>query len=532
MEQYQELGIDTTGSSYQKIDPNLLKDDNPTLSNQKRAEESSMFISAYVKLFIIGSILIILNILLMAGIFSHYFYITQTAQPKVDEMFVDFIPKYEGYLKQATTSLGKNKEALYSPLTLASSKDLPNLNKIIGTADLSYAEKKKILNEKITPLPNTILQTIKEIDTLKKDIAKYGFLPLEIREILEDKQAISSIQRSLNSLEIIKFTAALKVFSFLDTTASMIGDMINMSKEKVLDFLAELANREEKDVSTYVHMCYLNPFETAPECESIADVDRFYEYVLQDRSFNLEGFKLVMGAIDKVLEQNDIPSFSIIFNNFNALQQAIDFNIEVNTAKNDEERLIVQGIKNPHIFILTNLINLLKQSIFVIGAEINTKTLDIHQRKMVIDDIEYIVNTSSKQFNLPIQKHTAREIFDYLEVQGMVKELLSASVESGSLEEVSEELANELGETMEGTGKWEGTGNLQNTGNLQGTGKLQITTGSSITGAKNSLPTKPAPQVIPTPTQENTGEKAEAEGFIKFTEDKQEREEENTSTEF
>ncbi|MBO4203257.1 hypothetical protein J5893_00190 [bacterium] len=420
--------LEVLPSEQTKIDPNLLKDDNPTIGKKPREEESTTFISSYVRGFVIGSIITVINILLIGVIFSYHIYITQTAKVHVDDMFVNFVPKYQGYLHDITSMLGMNKEAQYLSLPITSMKEIGNLNRIISTPDLTYAQKKQILSDKIAPIPNGIMQTINEIEELKGDIAKYGFLPLEIREILENELAISSIQRSLNSLEIIKFTAALKVFSFQDTTATLIGNMINMGGNATTELLTELANRGEKDVNAYVNMCYLNPFETAPECANIQDVNHFYQYILKDDDFNIDSFKLVMGAIEKVLEQNEIPSFSIIFNNFNALQQSINFNVEINTTPSDEQRLVLRGIQNPQVFILTSLINLLKQSIFIIGTEIDTKTLDISKRKITIDNINYIVNTSSKQFNLPIQKNMEREIFDYTDLNELIRETLEDEI--------------------------------------------------------------------------------------------------------
>jgi hypothetical protein len=127
-----------------------------------------------------------------------------------------------------------------------------------------------------------------------------------------------------------------------------------------------------------------------------------------------------MRSLDKILETSNVPSFSILFNGFNAGSKTINFNIEVNTTKQDEKALIDKGIKNPHIFIFTSLINLLKQSVFIIGGDINTKTINITTRTIEIGNTPYTVNTSSKQFALPLQKSTEREIFDYIDIEALV----------------------------------------------------------------------------------------------------------------
>jgi hypothetical protein len=67
------------------------------------------------------------------------------------------------------------------------------------------------------------------------------------------------------------------------------------------------------------------------------------------------------------------------------------------------------------------LINLLKQSAFIIGGEIDTKSIDITARTLDIGSASYIVNTSTKSFSLPIQKTTEREIFDYIDIESLLK---------------------------------------------------------------------------------------------------------------
>jgi len=91
-----------------------------------------------------------------------------------------------------------------------------------------------------------------------------------------------------------------------------------------------------------------------------------------------------MSYIDLKIENSDMPSFSIVFQRFNPGQKEISFNVEINTFKDDETSLIRQGIVNPHIFVVTQLLNLLKQSLFVIGENINDKQLTVTPRAIQI----------------------------------------------------------------------------------------------------------------------------------------------------
>ncbi|MDR2189669.1 MAG: hypothetical protein LBP53_00240 [Candidatus Peribacteria bacterium] len=206
-----------------------------------------------------------------------------------------------------------NYEPTYKALHLLTPNDESNLQRIITTPQLSFAQKKDILKEKVTTLVSTIQNTMRETEETKKNIAKFGFLPEEIRTILAEENAISSIQRSLSSLEIIKFSTALNIFSYLDSVVGLIADALKMDKEKVANILDDLAARGERDVSAYVYMCYLNPFELNQDCASIGDFDLYYQDIMKDKDFDRGLFKNLMKYIDTLLENSDIPSFSILF---------------------------------------------------------------------------------------------------------------------------------------------------------------------------------------------------------------------------
>jgi hypothetical protein len=61
-------------------------------------------------------------------------------------------------------------------------------------------------------------------------------------------------------------------------------------------------------------MCYLNPFETNADCDTIGDLDLYYNNKLRDGSINIKMFKNSMNAISQLLEKEDTTLFSITFN--------------------------------------------------------------------------------------------------------------------------------------------------------------------------------------------------------------------------
>ncbi|MDR0860192.1 MAG: hypothetical protein LBO09_04365 [Candidatus Peribacteria bacterium] len=399
---------------------NIFLENGGTEGKEDTEKEKENFVSSYIRRFILASVITIIDILLIGLAFSYHIYLQQTSQKTVDKDYQSLVGSYETYLRDATNLLKINKELEYTGLPINTLADIANIDKITKSTDLTYAEKKTLLKGKISSLHNIVVTQANDIENTKKDIAKYGFLPQEIRGILQNEEAISAIQRSLNSLEIIKFSTAVRVFSYMDSATSLIGDALRMTKDNVISELELLSQRGEKDITAYVYMCYLNPFETAQDCTTIGDLDLYYQDIIKEPTFDRAVFKGIMKYIDIILEQSDVPSFSILFHGFDPSKGTISFDIEINTTKQDELKLIAKGIKNPHIFILTNLINLLKQSVFIIGADIDTKTIAISTRNIEMGNTSYTVNTSSKQFNLPIQKATEREIFDYIDVDSLL----------------------------------------------------------------------------------------------------------------
>ena len=317
------------------------------------------------------------------------------------------------------------------------------VNNVISADDIDYIDKKDILSPSVANIIRDAQNDISKIDSINKDVATQGFLPQELENILAKEQAIDTIQRSLNALEVIKFSTAMKVFSYLDSAIQTISEMVRISDsspDNISQILNQVTSRWEKDISSYIYMCYLNPFEINANCDTIGDLDLYYNDIINDKTINLSLFKNVMSAINQLLEKEDTSLFSITFNWFNAQDENITFNIEVFTNQNDERSLMLQWKKNPNIFILTNIINLLKQSSFIIWAEINTKEVNVETRNLDFGWFTTTVNYSSKDFTVPIQKDMEREIFDYIDLEAIIKMLkkmdikIDASLWSDDLE--------------------------------------------------------------------------------------------------
>ena len=203
----------------------------------------------------------------------------------------------------------------------------------------------------------------------------------------------------------------------MDTFLSSMVSDFGYQQSEIKKILNELIERGENDIQNYLNYCYNNPYEPV-QCNIIWDFDKYYqlrENSTGEKPFNTSFFKKLMEHIDKKLEYSNVPSFSITFNSFDGKSNSIAFTVEVNTLKEDEYVLLKQGIKSPHIFIVSELIQLLKQSTFIVGKAIDAKDIRVTSKPITIWGSKYMVNNSVKTFTLPIQKNTEREIFDYVD---------------------------------------------------------------------------------------------------------------------
>lgn len=331
------------------------------------------------------------------------------------------------HLSTITEKTSKNYDEYWETLGLFDLQKYENLNvdewakekitKIIKDLSLNYVQKRDILQSIANKIGTSILDLKWKIQQDTNALNKDWFFPEELVWILKQDNAVGSIQRSLLSLEVVKFSSAIKVFSLMDTFLSSMVSDFGYQQSEIKKILNELIERGENDIQNYLNYCYNNPYEPV-QCNIIWDFDKYYqlrEKSTGEKPFNTSFFKKLMEHIDKKLEYSNVPSFSITFNSFDGKSNSIAFTVEVNTLKEDEYVLLKQGIKSPHIFIVSELIQLLKQSTFIVGKAIDAKDIRVTSKPITIWGSKYMVNNSVKTFTLPIQKNTEREIFDYVD---------------------------------------------------------------------------------------------------------------------
>lgn len=372
---------------------------------------------AYRKLFFSGFFILLISIVGIVWVSLYTKYLKIAAQPIVE-------PKYESYINKYKTSQNTiNDYIKFSAYNQYSSLDFlwesadKNMKSVINTNKLSYIQKKDIVQSAITKMSDDIISKYNKIESIKKDVTKYGFFPLELYSLLDDEEYITSLKKSLLSLEMIKFWSALKVFSYLPSFITELSESLGVPEKEIKDKINKLSDRWEKDIAIYLNNCYLNPYEVDYNCGLINDFDRYYNMVSKEKyPIDIPFFKKLMFYIDAKLEQSNLPNFSITFNQFDPKSKKISFNVTINTSNYDEEAMTInEWIVNPHIFIFTNLLNLLKQSIFVVSDSINIKQLAINEQEVSEGWRVVKYHSSSTSFSLPIQKAVEREITDFLD---------------------------------------------------------------------------------------------------------------------
>lgn len=272
-----------------------------------------------------------------------------------------------------------------------------------------------MLNKNVARLAADTISQYQKLDEVKGDIGSYGFFPKNVQLFAQSTFADNSLQSSLLAVEAIRFSTALTFFSNLDTFLQQFGSYVSLNPEQINGILNSYKERGEKDVQNYLTTCYFNPYVSADSCSMPQGNDflNYYTYVDDNAVINKTLFPVLMNYLDAKLENTDFPSLEINIKSFDPVQNNISFSIELNTFQEDEIQLLNKGILNPHIYLATKIINLLRESKFVVAEPINLTTLKVNKKKLRIGSQEYVVNNSDFDFILPLQKNAQREIYDY-----------------------------------------------------------------------------------------------------------------------
>ena len=224
------------------------------------------------------------------------------------------------------------------------------------------------------------------------------------------------IMTSLHTLETVKFGTALKLFSMLDTFLQQASQTLWTNKQFLETLITSYLANGEAYISNYLSMCYLNPYERLPDCNQINDFANYFKYENPDTKIDYTVLARLLELVENKLETSSVASIKINFNRFDPNAKNLSFQVTISTLAEDEAAFVAKGILNPHVFILSTLVNLLKQSLFVIGDSINVQNIAVKKQNITIGNVQIPVKTSTMSFDLPLQNSSEREIFDFLDI--------------------------------------------------------------------------------------------------------------------
>ncbi len=369
----------------------------------------------YRKITIRSFLISIISGLIIAFGWLYMKYFTLSIQPIPDVAHQKYLEWYKKSIIYIDNIFHMTNYDKYTDISLEEPESKQKIQDVIHDTTLSYIQKKDLIQQSLDNLIPMFQYKWELYQSLQEWVSKYWFFPEELYNIIQKEWYDIDMKSYLLSMEIIKFTTAIKVFSYLESFISNVAQELQIPPKVVEEKMQQFVKQWEKDVVRYLNACYLNPYEIDYDCTMIGDFDKYYQYFETKNSFDSNFFKKMMRYIDIKLEWSQFPSFRIFFKKYDPIEKIIHFTIEINTFQQDEIALVKKWIINPHIFILSNVINLLKQSRFIISESIDAKSVKIVPKTIKIWSSVFQVNTSTLEIRAPIQNIATREISDYVD---------------------------------------------------------------------------------------------------------------------
>lgn len=144
-------------------------------------------------------------------------YLDVVSQPKVDTTYQTYITYAKDLQMLWSQYTNLNDYSLMASTSFLGSTASNNVSAVLNSNRLSYIQKKDIFQNGLNGIASDMISNYLKLDSLKKDITQYGFFPKDLLAIFPADQESVSIKNSLMSLEVVKFSTAIKVFSYLDT---------------------------------------------------------------------------------------------------------------------------------------------------------------------------------------------------------------------------------------------------------------------------------------------------------------------------
>lgn len=339
----------------------------------------------------------------------------------------EYMPKVEKAYYSVRDFFGKpNPDSYMDDILIPRADNTNAVADILQNDQLDYISKKEILTKGVKRLYTDTSSEYDKYEELKKTVSQQWYFPAQLDTISKWVFFNNSLQRAIVSIESVRFATALNFFSALDSFMTQLSASASRSKTELTNTLEFFLNRWEKDINNYIVSCYLNGYESS-DCITIGDFERYY------RAYNATGFDsrvflTTMHLIQLKLENSDFPSLDVSMRSIDPLQNTINLWIEINTLKEDELQLTQsRWILNPHIYLVTSIINNLRESRYVITDTININSLKVNKKKIKVWGESITVNNSTFNFQLPLQSTVQREIYDFADLTQAVESIIPDS---------------------------------------------------------------------------------------------------------
>ena len=280
-----------------------------------------------------------------------------------------------------------------------------------------YGEKKEAVDKYLSDSLKLLKKIDNQIRKIKEELGAYPYVPEELFDKAGDT---SGLKKLLLAVEAIRAYSIASLYQYLD---SYIRDVsANVVKEPVYEVKKKLAyflKRWEKDIVAYINMCYMNSYD--PECAINDDFDNYLASQLRDDgipqaqiSRYVIFFKRVVKNLLTRLEVDPRPVISLVLNNLDPEKNMVSFRMEINIP----QEIYVQLLKKlpsqePNLFVVSQMMNLLRGSHFIVGDNLWVDSIKVTLRKERIGNIFRNYYVSNYTFTVPIQKEAQVEIYDF-----------------------------------------------------------------------------------------------------------------------
>ncbi len=280
-----------------------------------------------------------------------------------------------------------------------------------------YGEKKEAVEQYLSNSSRLLRKIDNQIKKIKEELGAYPYVPAEVFDKMGDT---SGLKKLLLAVEAIRTYSIASLYQYLDSyirelSTNVVKEPIYEVKKKLTYFLG----RWEKDIVAYLNMCYMNSYD--PECMINSDFDNYLASQLRDDGIPqaqiaryVTFFKRFIKNLLTKIEVEPKPVISLVLNNLDPEKNTVSFKMEINIPQEVYVQLLKKlPSQEPNLFVVSQMMNLLRWSHFIVGDNLGVDSIKVTLRKEKIGNVFRNYYVSNYTFTVPIQKEAQVEIYDF-----------------------------------------------------------------------------------------------------------------------